>query len=208
MLQVGDLASFAMYSSLVGLGFSGLSSFAADLSKGLASAERVFDILDKQPVVATEEGARPTTTHGELALSNVWFRYPTREKDVLRGINLTVQAGSTVALTGTSGGGKSTIVALLTRLYDPQQGSITLDSVDLSTVAPSWLRTVIGVVEQDPVLFAGTIADNIRFGRPEATTKHVEAAASEANAHDFIKEFPQGKQQHTVASCSVSLFMH
>jgi ABC-type multidrug transport system fused ATPase/permease subunit len=193
-----------MYSSLVGLGFSGLSSFAADLSKGLASAERVFDILDKQPVVAIEEGARPTTaTNGELVLNNVWFRYPTREKDVLRGINLRVQAGSTVALTGTSGGGKSTIAALLTRLYDPQQGLITLDGVDLSTVAPSWLRTVIGVVEQDPVLFAGTIADNIRFGRPEATTEHVEAAASEANAHDFITEFPQGKQ-YAVASYTVS----
>ncbi|KAG5189644.1 P-loop containing nucleoside triphosphate hydrolase protein [Tribonema minus] len=193
-MTVGDLASFAMYSSLVGLGFSGLSSFAADLSKGLASAERVFMLMDATPAVPLDEGLTPPleSVRGELVLEGVTFRYPSRDKDVLCGVDLRVPAGAILALTGPSGHGKSTLAALITRLYQPTAGRISLDGVDTATLSPSWLRGAVGVVEQDPVLFAGSVADNIKYGRPGASAADVEAAARAANAHQFILEFPDG----------------
>jgi ABC-type multidrug transport system fused ATPase/permease subunit len=130
---------------------------------------------------------------GELRLEEVTFAYPTRPtQPVLRGFTLSVPAGATLALVGGSGTGKSTVGALLTRLYDPQSGSVLVDGQDIRGLDPQSLRSRIGVVAQEPVLFASTIADNIRYGRPGATDAEVEAAAKAAFAHDFIAALPEG----------------
>ncbi|CAN0176191.1 unnamed protein product, partial [Ectocarpus fasciculatus] len=170
---------------------------AFSASWDLTSAERVFALMDRTPAVSGDEGLEPSTdVVGDLEFRGVWFEYPTRGKAsrsaVLQGVNLQLSPGKVLALTGASGEGKSTLAALITRLYEPRQGSITLDGVDIATLNPSWLRRQIGVVDQEPVLFAGSIADNIRYGVPSATDEQVEAAARQANAHDFIMDFPKG----------------
>jgi ABC-type multidrug transport system fused ATPase/permease subunit len=110
---------------------------------------------------------------------------------VLQGLNLTVKSGETVALVGSSGCGKSTIMQLVQRLYDPAQGKVLLDGVDVAQLNVGWLRGHIGVVGQEPVLFATTIKENIRYGREDATLQEIEEAAREANAHDFISKLPE-----------------
>jgi ABC transporter len=116
-------------------------------------------------------------------------------QDVLCGINLIVPAGRIMAITGPSGHGKSTLAALITRLYNPGAGRILLDGCDITTLSPAWLRSAVGVVEQDPVLFSGSIADNILYGRPGSSLEDIIAAAEAANAHQFITEFPDGKKR-------------
>ncbi|CAB1104935.1 ABC [Ectocarpus sp. CCAP 1310/34] len=195
-MTAGQLTSFAGYTGWVGLGFSGLATGNANIARGLASAERVFALMDRTPAVSGDEGLEPSTdVVGNLEFRDVWFQYPTRDKAsrsaVLQGVNLQLSPGKVLALTGASGEGKSTLAALITRLYEPRQGCITLDGVDIATLNPSWLRRQIGVVDQEPVLFAGSISYNIRYGVPSATDKQVEAAAKQANAHDFIMDFPE-----------------
>jgi ABC-type multidrug transport system fused ATPase/permease subunit len=132
---------------------------------------------------------------GDVAFDGVDFRYPTRgESPVLRGLQLRVPAGRSLALVGGSGSGKSTVGALLTRLYDPQAGAVRLDGVDVRELDPAWLRSVVGVVAQEPALFAASVADNIRYGRAgaPATLAEVREAARLANADAFISGFPQG----------------
>eukprot|EP00903_Cladosiphon_okamuranus_P017844 g16422.t1 len=192
-MTAGQLQSFAGYSAWVGLGFSGLATGNANIAKGLASAERVFALIDRVPAVAADEGLEPTAeVVGELEFRDVWFQYQNRDKAVLQGVSLRLTPGKVLALTGPSGEGKSTLASLITRIYEPREGCITLDGVDIATLNPSWLRRQVGVVDQEPVLFAGSIADNIRYGAPAATSVEVEEAARQANAHDFIMGFPEG----------------
>jgi ATP-binding cassette subfamily B (MDR/TAP) protein 1 len=139
------------------------------------------------------DGKKPGTVDGEIEFRDVHFAYPSRlEVEVFRGLSLKVPAGKTVALVGASGGGKSTTVHLLERFYDVRSGVITLDGVDLRTLNIKWLRQQIGLVSQEPKLFAQSIRDNIAIGLPGATQKQIEEAAREANAHDFIMSFPSG----------------
>jgi ABC-type multidrug transport system fused ATPase/permease subunit len=136
---------------------------------------------------------RLESVRGDLALDRVTFAYPSRpDQAVLRDFSLALPAGKTLALVGGSGSGKSTVAALLTRLYDPSAGSVLVDGVDARSLDPQFLRGVIGVVSQEPILFAASIADNIRYGRPDATQEEVEAAARLANAHAFLTSFPRG----------------
>ena len=142
---------------------------------------------------SSPNGLKPKLVEGNIEFEDVSFRYPTRlEVDVYNGLNLKVKAGTTVALCGPSGGGKSTIIQLLERFYDPSSGSITLDGTDLRKLNVKWLRQQIGLVSQEPKLFAMSIKDNIKVGRPDATFKEVEEAARKANAHEFILSFPDG----------------
>jgi len=142
---------------------------------------------------SSDAGLKPEKVVGNISFENVTFAYPTRQEvNVFDGFNLEVQAGQTVALCGPSGGGKSTVVQLLERFYDPTSGSITLDGNKLSDLNVRWLRQQIGLVSQEPKLFACTIRENIKIGRPDATDEEVEAAAKKANAHDFISTFPEG----------------
>ena len=123
--------------------------------------------------------------------SNVEFKYPARENvQILNNLSLNIKSGQTVALVGSSGCGKSTCVQLMQRFYDPLNGSISLDGINLKELNLKWLRTQIGVVNQEPILFATSIADNIRMGRDGVTQDEIEAAAKNANAHDFIMTLP------------------
>jgi len=155
----------------------------------------VFRLIDRKSKIdfSSEDGAKPSSCEGAIEMKDVHFTYPARpDHKVCNGYNLSVEAGKTVALCGASGSGKSTAIQLMERFYDPDQGSVTLDGVDLKDLNVTWLRQQIGLVSQEPVLFSGTIAENIAMGKPGATRAEVEAAAQMSNAHDFILEFPDG----------------
>ncbi|NXO40134.1 MDR1 protein, partial [Locustella ochotensis] len=128
---------------------------------------------------------------GNLEFKNVYFNYPSRpDVEILKGLNLKINSGQTVALVGGSGCGKSTTVQLIQRFYDPKEGMVTIDGQDIRTLNIRYLREVIGVVNQEPVLFATTIAENIRYGREDVTMEEIEKATREANAYDFIMKLP------------------
>ncbi|EKX37099.1 hypothetical protein GUITHDRAFT_78381 [Guillardia theta CCMP2712] len=202
LITVGALTSFAMYSATVGLGFSGLSQVYAETLKALSSAQRVFEILDRKPSVNQDDGRVLDSIEGNIEVCNVCFAYPSRpDALVLSGVTIQLHKGETLALTGPSGGGKSTIAALITRLYEPSSGKILLDGINMSTLSASWIRKQIAVVNQDPILFSDTIEANIAYGRPHAkrsisefATVDIQDAARRANALSFIVDLPDGFQ--------------
>ena len=166
----------------------GLSSLK-DPSTAARAAARLFDVTDRvsriDPVLNT--GIAPSSILGELELRDVFFAYPSAPGHVVcNGYSLSVPAGQTVALCGTSGSGKSTIIALLERFYDPQAGTVLLDGTDVKALNVRWLRKQLGLVGQEPVLFIGSVAENIAYGKEGATQEEVEAAAKMANAHNFV----------------------
>jgi ABC transporter fused permease/ATP-binding protein len=192
-LTTGGLTSFLVYTLLVAFSLGGLSDLWADFMKASGAAERIFELMDRAPAIPPSGGAELAEVKGRVAMSDVAFSYPSRrDAPVLQGIDLTVSPGEIVAIVGPSGAGKSTLAALLTRLYDPDAGSISLDGHDLRELSPPFLRRTIGIVSQEPLLFSTSILDNIRYGRPGATDAEVEAAARTANAHGFITKFPDG----------------
>ncbi|MNM68643.1 putative multidrug export ATP-binding/permease protein [compost metagenome] len=158
----------------------------------MASSERIFEFIDEQPSVADKPGAKPIPTiNGNIHFDHVVFEYE-KGRAALKGINLQVQAGQSVALVGHTGSGKSTIINLVSRFYDITQGRITIDGHDIRDVTLQSLRSQIGIVLQDTFIFSGSIRDNIRFGRLGATDEEVEAAARAVDAHDFITQLPGG----------------
>jgi ABC-type multidrug transport system fused ATPase/permease subunit len=180
----------------VGASIGGIAEQYAQIQKALGATERIMDILDMphEPLdLSPTDVLKPLRSRGEVAFRNVEFAYPSRlETTVLRGLSFTVEAGQTVALVGSSGAGKSTVVSLLLRFYDPISGSICIDGQDLQTMSLTHLRNQMALVPQDVLLFGGSIHENIAYGKPGATRAEVEAAAAKANAHTFISEFPEG----------------
>ncbi|XP_049836463.1 multidrug resistance protein homolog 49-like [Schistocerca gregaria] len=159
------------------------------------SAAVVFSVIEREPQIdsLSESGKRPDQVVGDIQLTDVYFHYPSRpDVKILQGLNLKIKHGETVALVGSSGCGKSTVIQLIQRLYDPIKGNVLLDGTNVKELNVNWLRNQIGVVGQEPVLFATTIAQNIRYGKENATQEEIEKAAKEANAHDFIIKLPQG----------------
>ncbi|NXB59692.1 MDR1 protein, partial [Struthidea cinerea] len=157
------------------------------------AAYEVYKIINKKRLIdsSSKEGYKPDKLIGQIEFRNIHFSYPSRpDVKILQGLNLKVQTGKTIALVGASGCGKSTTVQLLQRFYDPDQGEITLDGRDIRTLNTKWLRENIGIVSQEPVLFATTIAENIRYGREDISDAEIERAAKEANAFDFISRLP------------------
>ncbi|CAF0919000.1 unnamed protein product [Rotaria sordida] len=163
-------------------------------AEAAGSGGYVFDIISRISKIDAfkSEGEIPTMLVGDIELQNVIFTYPARQDTpVLNNVTMKIPSGKTVALVGASGCGKSTSIQLIQRFYDPDQGRVLLDGKDIKTLNVAWLRSHIGVVSQEPVLFTGSIEENIRFGKPDATDEEVRAAAKMANAHDFIMALPE-----------------
>ncbi|XP_062979735.1 ATP-dependent translocase ABCB1-like isoform X1 [Elgaria multicarinata webbii] len=157
------------------------------------AAYEVFKIIRKPRPIdsSSSDGFKPDKLQGEIEFKNIHFSYPSRpDTQILKGLNLKIQPGKTIALVGSSGCGKSTTIQLLQRFYDPAEGQITIDGHDIRTLNIKWMRENIGIVSQEPVLFATTIAGNIRYGRQDITDAEIEQAAKEANAYDFISKLP------------------
>ncbi|TRY86044.1 hypothetical protein DNTS_001924 [Danionella cerebrum] len=197
-MTVGQLSSFLMYAFWVGISIAGFTSFYSELMKGLGAGSRLWELMDRKPEFPLNEGLVLPSSElkGELQFQNVSFAYPMR-KDVpiFQDLSLHVPAGSVMAVVGSSGSGKSTLVSLLLRLYDPDSGIVTVDGYDVRDLNPYWLRSHIGTVSQEPVLFSCSIAENIAYGATDPTQVRVEdiyRAAQIANAHDFIQDFPKG----------------
>ncbi len=191
-MSVGGLTSFFFYTLVVAFSLAAVSDVWADFMKASGAGARIFELLDREPRMASA-GDRPARIEGALELVDVSFRYPARpEAEVLRGVSLALRPGEVVALVGPSGSGKSTIAALLARMYDPTAGEVRLDGRPLAALDVAWLRGQVGAVSQEPLLFARSIADNIRYARPEATEAEVQDAARSANAYDFVSAFPDG----------------
>ncbi|XP_072184568.1 mitochondrial potassium channel ATP-binding subunit [Excalfactoria chinensis] len=195
-LSPGDLMSFLVASQTVQRSLANISILFGQVVRGLSAGARVFEFMTLEPQVPLR-GGDTIPSHsllGHVAFRNVSFSYPTRPgHPVLQDFSLTLPPGETVAIVGPSGGGKSTVAALLERFYEPTRGSITLDGWDIASLDPSWLRgRVIGFISQEPVLFGTTIMENIRFGKPGASDEEVFAAARLADADGFIRSFPDG----------------
>ncbi|XP_069502070.1 mitochondrial potassium channel ATP-binding subunit [Ambystoma mexicanum] len=195
-LSAGDLMSFMVASQTVQRSMANVSVLFGQVIRGLSSGARVFEYMLLEPEIRITGGATiPThSLMGQVSFKNVTFRYPTRPgQEVLKDFSLTIPSRKTVAIVGQSGGGKSTVAALLERFYDPSSGMVTVDGIDIRTLDPAWLRgRVIGFINQEPVLFATTVMENIRFGKPSATDEEVQEAAQQANADEFIRSFPEG----------------
>lgn len=191
-VTAGDVVAFLNYVGQVWEPISRLGQIYTQLLMAMASCERIFEFIDTPPVVKDRPGARPLPPiRGHVRFEDVWFEYePGRV--ALRGVDFEVQPGQTVALVGHTGAGKTTITALLSRFYDPTRGRVLIDGHDLREVTLASLRGQIAVVLQETFLFQGTVADNIRYGRPDATMDQIVAAARAVHAHDFIVRLPQG----------------
>ena len=192
--KAGDIirSLFAIITTTFSLGQAG--PFLKDLAEAKGAAKKIFSIIEKKPLIQTydddgsgEKKQRIENFRGQIYFDKVHFSYPQRtEAKILKSLSLSIEPGKTVALCGASGGGKSTVIQLLQRFYDPTEGSIQIDGVDLCHLDLAWLRSQMALVSQEPVLFSTSIRDNIRMGRMEATDEEIVEAAKQANVHSFI----------------------
>ena len=193
-MQVGDMMAFIQYTMQIIMGFLMLCMISIMLPRAAVAADRVEEVLKSETMIhdPKQEKHFPEDGTGELTFNHVSFRYPGADEDVLEDITFTAKPGETTAIIGSTGSGKSTLVNLIPRFYDVTEGRILLDGKDIRDVKLKDLRDEIGIVQQDVYLFAGTIIDNIRYGRPDATDEEVIRAAKAANAHEFIMELADG----------------
>ncbi|KDR20884.1 ATP-binding cassette sub-family B member 8, mitochondrial isoform X1 [Zootermopsis nevadensis] len=192
----GDLMSFLVATQTIQRSLTQLSLLFGQMVKGLGAGARVFEFINLESSMPVT-GGKKIPHHsliGDVSFNDVTFAYPTRPQQVvLKNFNLHIPAGKTVAIVGSSGNGKSTVAALLERFYDVDEGSVTVSGVDIRELDPSWLRgNCIGFINQEPVLFASSVMENIRYGKPSASDSEVIEAAKLANADEFIQNFPEG----------------
>lgn len=191
----GELSAFVLYAVLLATSGASLSEVWGDIRRAAGASMRLLDLMAEQPAIRAPRVPTepPSPVRGRIVFQDVTFAYPTRmDQPALRGFNLTVEPGETVALVGPSGAGKTTVLQLLPRFYDPLSGRVTLDGVDIARLDPIALRGSLGLVPQETVIFSGDAWDNIRFGRPDATDAEVRAAADAAAASGFLDALPQG----------------
>jgi ATP-binding cassette subfamily B protein len=189
------LSQFVLSAVLGASALGQLSEVWSELSAAAGAAGRIADLLAEKPSITAPANpvALPSPAQGRIAFESVRFAYPTRPDDrALQDLSLTVAPGETVAIVGPSGAGKSTVFQLLMRFYDPQSGSIRLDGVDLRSADPAALRHRMALVPQDPVIFGATVAENIRYGKRDASDAQMRAAAERAAADEFIRALPEG----------------
>jgi ATP-binding cassette subfamily B protein len=191
----GTLIQFVIYAVLVAGSVAALSEIWSELQRAAGATERLVELLNARDSVL--DPVQPATlaspVRGEIVFDNVSFRYPARpDTPALQDVSLTVAPGETVAFVGPSGAGKTTMIQMIQRFYDPNEGAVRLDGMALTDLQRDGFRKALAMVPQDPVIFAGSARDNIRFGRPDASEAEVEAAARAAAAHDFIEALPEG----------------
>ncbi len=195
-ISAGELAAFVFYSVIVGSAVASISEVIGELQRAAGAAERTIELLQAPNLIQSPEKPSPfPEVSGNIAIDQLCFAYPSRP-DVLAidHLTLTIRAGETLALVGPSGAGKSTLFDLLLRFFDHQSGCIKLEGIDIRHLDIFALRRCFALVAQNPALFYGTISDNLRYARPDASDAEVEAAADAAYAHDFISKLPQGYQ--------------
>jgi ATP-binding cassette subfamily B protein len=196
-LSLGAWQEFSMYLMYLFMPIMMMGMIITQFGQASASADRVFEILDaKNDITDKPEAIRLPAVKGDVKFENVTFRYFGGGEPVLANVTFEAYPGETIALLGATGSGKTTIINLLPRFYDPTEGQITIDGYDLRDITLESLRSQIGIVLQETTLFSGTIRDNIAFGKPDATQEQIEAAAKAAQAHDFILSFPEGYNTH------------
>ncbi|EDV24013.1 uncharacterized protein TRIADDRAFT_57058 [Trichoplax adhaerens] len=199
-LTVGQLTSFLLYSGYVGIAIAGMSSFYSELMRGVGASTRLWQIIDRKPKIPIDAGIIPDISilNGDIDFKNIGFSYPSRSNDVIfKNLTLNVPAGSITAVVGASGSGKSTLSSLLLRFYDPDIGQVLINGEDIRSINPGWIRSNVGLVSQNPILFSTTIYENIAYGTQDAksiTAEEIIYAAKQANAMQFIDRFPDGLQ--------------
>ena len=193
-MTAGELSAFVFYAGLVATGAGTVSEVWGELQRAAGATERLFELLDAQPEIAAPGAPRPAPRAPRtLEFDAVTFAYATRaQAPALEDFALRIAAGERVALVGPSGAGKSTVLALLLRFYDPQAGAVRVDGIDLRELEPRAARALMAVVPQEPVIFAASVFDNVRYGRPEASRAEVEQACAQAFAMEFVARLPQG----------------
>jgi putative ABC transport system ATP-binding protein len=189
VISVGELSSFLLYTAYAGSSMVGLSGFYGEMMKGVGAASRLFELQDRQPTISPTKGLPVKSARGPIEFKNLTFSYPTRPAvNIFKDLNFRIEQGTNVAIVAPSGAGKSTVASLLLRFYVPTAGTITIDGRDITSLNAKQLRRKIGFVGQEPVLFSGTIAENIAYGAPQATRAEIVAAARKANC-TFISDF-------------------
>ncbi|GEP55311.1 ABC transporter transmembrane domain-containing protein [Reyranella soli] len=198
-ITAGDLSAFVFYAVLVASSGGAISETIGDLQRASGAAERLSELKAEPPVIleAAQPKLLPQPVRGRIAFDKISLRYPARPDTLaLDRFDLTVAPGETVAIVGPSGAGKTTVFSLLLRFYDPEKGTVRVDGVDIRELRLHELRRCLAIVPQEPVLFTATVADNIRYGRPEASEAEVKAAAEAASALGFIEALPHGFTTH------------
>ncbi|MGM0535617.1 MAG: ATP-binding cassette domain-containing protein, partial [Pseudomonadota bacterium] len=193
-MSAGELSAFVFYAVLAAGAVATLAEVAGDVQRAAGAAERLLELLDTRPGIAppSQPVPLPERLSGEIRVEGVRFTYQSRVAPALDALDLTIHPGERVALVGPSGAGKSTLLALLLRFHDPESGTLRLDGIDLRDLDPRELRHALGLVAQEPMLFTGSVADNLRYGRPDASLEALRDAARDANALGFIEALPQG----------------
>ena len=198
-ISAGELSSFVFYAMIVAASTGALSEVVGDLQRAAGATERLMELKALRPAIQAPENPRPlpSTLSGPVTFDNVTFHYPSRpDTAALDHVSFEVQPGETVALVGPSGAGKSTVMHLLLRFYDAASGRVAINGIPVSEFDPAALRSRIGLVPQDPIIFSTNVRENIRYGRPEATDEEIRTAAKQAEALEFIERLPQGFESH------------
>jgi subfamily B ATP-binding cassette protein MsbA len=196
-LSPGTLVAFLLYAVTISGAITSLAGFWSNLQEAAGAARRIFEILDHPVAIEspTEPRLLPTPVRGVVRYEGVRFRYKPNLPRVLDGIDLVLDEGATVALVGISGSGKSTLASLIPRFFDVEEGSVTFDGIDVRELALNDLRSRVGIVPQEPMLFAGTVRENLVYGNPDATQAEIEEVSRSAHAAEFIETFPDGYDQ-------------